>query len=118
MTAPVINAQAERSQQEIRLRRQRVMLWLRYAVLVVLALLFMFPIAWSFVNSIKLRSEALAVPPTYLPSEISLQNYEGTYNLRQDRHRAACLQQHGCRADHGRRQHRLEHTRRLRIRAL
>ncbi len=76
MTAPVNLAQTERSQQEIRRLRRRALLALRYLILIVLALLFLFPIAWSFVNSIKLPAEALAVPPTYLPTEISLQNYE------------------------------------------
>ena len=76
MTAPAINARAERSQQELRQLRRRLMLMLRYVALIIFAILFLFPIAWSFVNSIKLPSEALAVPPTYLPSQISLKNYE------------------------------------------
>jgi len=76
MNAPAFDASADRSQQEIRRMRQRALLWLRYLVLVILALLFLFPIAWSFINSIKTPAEALAVPPTYLPSEISLANYE------------------------------------------
>ena len=64
------------TQQEIRRLRRRALLALRYAVLLVLAFLFLFPILWSFINSIKLPAEALAVPPTYLPSEISLVNYD------------------------------------------
>ena len=43
--------------------------------LLVLAILFLFPILWSFLNSIKLPSEAMAVPPTYLPAVISFDNY-------------------------------------------
>ena len=63
------------TQQEIRRARRRALLWLRYLALVILALLFLFPIAWSFINSIKLPAEALAVPPTYLPTRVSFENY-------------------------------------------
>ncbi len=63
------------TQQEIRRLRRRALLWLRYVALLVLAILFLFPILWSFLNSIKLPSEAMAVPPTYLPEVISFDNY-------------------------------------------
>ncbi len=46
-----------------------------YAVLVFLAALFLFPLAWSFLNSVKTPKEALAVPPTYLPTSIVFDNY-------------------------------------------
>lgn len=46
-----------------------------YAVLIVLAALFLFPLVWSFLNSLKTPPEALAVPPTYLPTQIVLDNY-------------------------------------------
>ena len=36
---------------------------------------FCFPYFWSFLNSLKLPAEALAVPPTYLPTRIVLDNY-------------------------------------------
>ncbi|MCY4539023.1 MAG: carbohydrate ABC transporter permease [Chloroflexi bacterium] len=55
--------------------RRRALLSLRYLVLVVLAFLFLFPILWSFLNSIKLPSEAMAVPPTYFPTVIAFDNY-------------------------------------------
>ena len=63
------------SQQEKRHLRQRAVLRLHYLVLVVLAFLFLFPILWSLLNSLKMPSEALAVPPTYLPSRLVLENY-------------------------------------------
>ena len=63
------------SQQELRRTRRRALLSVHYAVLVVLALLFLFPIFWSFLNSLKLPAEALAVSPTYLPTRIVLDNY-------------------------------------------
>ena len=46
-----------------------------YAVLIVLAALFLFPLVWSFLNSIKKPAEAMAVPPTYIPTTIVLDNY-------------------------------------------
>jgi multiple sugar transport system permease protein len=46
-----------------------------YAVLIVLAALFLFPLVWSFLNSIKKPAEAMAVPPTYLPTTIVFDNY-------------------------------------------
>ncbi len=66
---------ARRSQQEMRHLRQRNLRWLQYVVLSALALLFLFPILWSLLNSLKLPAEALAVPPTYLPSQLVLENY-------------------------------------------
>ena len=63
------------TQQEIRRLRRRALLWLRYLALLVLAFLFLFPILWSFLNSVKLPSEAMAVPPTYFPTVISFDNY-------------------------------------------
>lgn len=61
--------------QEMRRLRRRLNLSLRYALLILLAFLFMFPMLWSFLNSIKMPSEALAVPPTYLPTVIVFDNY-------------------------------------------
>ena len=65
----------ELTQQQRRRIRQRALLFFRYFVLTVLALLFLFPIGWSLLNSLKKPSEALAVPPTYLPTEIVFENY-------------------------------------------
>ena len=61
--------------QQIRRLREQVLLVARYVLLIVLALLFMFPIFWSFLNSIKPPSEALAAPPTYLPTQVVFDNY-------------------------------------------
>ena len=46
-----------------------------YAVCIVLSLLFLFPVVWSMMTSLKPPAEALASPPTYLPSTITLENY-------------------------------------------
>ncbi len=46
-----------------------------YAALIFLAALFLFPLAWSFLNSVKTPKEALSVPPTYLPTTVVFDNY-------------------------------------------
>ncbi|MCC7448224.1 MAG: carbohydrate ABC transporter permease [Anaerolineae bacterium] len=46
-----------------------------YAFSLILAFLFLFPIAWSILTSLKPTIEASASPPTFLPSYISLDNY-------------------------------------------
>jgi multiple sugar transport system permease protein len=48
---------------------------LLYAFCIVMAVLFLAPIAASISNSLKTPSEAAAVPPHYLPSSLSLENY-------------------------------------------
>ncbi len=48
---------------------------LYYAVCSLLALLFLFPIAWSFFTSIKPPAEANAAPPNLWPSSLSFDNY-------------------------------------------
>ena len=79
MTASLLQdgqaGRGELTQQQMHRARRRAVLKVHYLVLVVLAFLFLFPILWSFVNSLKLPSEALAVPPTYLPTQIALVNY-------------------------------------------
>ncbi len=75
MRSTAASAHRGLTQQQIRHWRRRALLALRYIILIVLALLFVFPIAWSFINSIKLPAEAMTVPPTYLPSQIALENY-------------------------------------------
>ena len=65
----------ELTQQQRRRIHRRALLFSKYFVLTVLALLFLFPIGWSLLNSLKKPSEALAVPPTYLPTEIVFENY-------------------------------------------
>ncbi len=76
-TAPDARKQRDelRTEQQKRRRRQRIRRIAHYFVLLLLAFLFLFPILWSFLNSIKLPAEALAVPPTYLPTQIVLDNY-------------------------------------------
>lgn len=46
-----------------------------YVLCIVLAVLFMFPIVWSAISSLKPPAEASAIPPTFLPSQIDIRNY-------------------------------------------
>jgi multiple sugar transport system permease protein len=41
----------------------------------ILVVVFLFPIAWSILTSLKPADEASAVPPTFLPSQLSFNNY-------------------------------------------
>lgn len=56
--------------------KHRLSMFLLYAFCITMAVLFLAPIAASVLTSLKTPSEAAAVPPTYLPSELSYENYE------------------------------------------
>ncbi|MEP7293241.1 MAG: carbohydrate ABC transporter permease, partial [Chloroflexota bacterium] len=58
-------------------KRPRFSIWraLIYILCVVLAVLFLFPIIWSAISSLKPPAEASAIPPTFLPSQIDFRNY-------------------------------------------
>jgi multiple sugar transport system permease protein len=43
----------------------------------VLAVAFLFPLVWAFLNSVKSAEEASRVPPTWFPESLSLENYSG-----------------------------------------
>jgi multiple sugar transport system permease protein len=49
------------------------LLW--WGVCIFLSILLLFPIVWSMISSLKTPAEAAAVPPTFLPSQISWENY-------------------------------------------
>ena len=51
-----------------------------YVLCISLVILFLSPLIFSFLNSIKSPAEASAVPPTYLPSSFSLESYLDLYN--------------------------------------
>ena len=48
---------------------------LNWAFAFTLALVFLFPIAWSLLNSLKTTAGASAVPPSYWPEQWSFENY-------------------------------------------
>ncbi len=49
--------------------------FLLYLVFIALAVIFLFPITWSVITSVKPPAEAAAIPPTGLPSRITWDNY-------------------------------------------
>ncbi len=52
-----------------------------YLVCSVLLFIFVFPILWVMVNSVKPPDEASAAPPTFLPTHLSWQNYQALGNI-------------------------------------
>jgi len=46
-----------------------------YFVMVVLAVVFIFPLAWTFVSSLKVEEKIVSYPPIWIPSEPTLYNY-------------------------------------------
>jgi multiple sugar transport system permease protein len=54
---------------------------LRYAVMTVLALLFVLPLVWMFSTSLKETAETLTVPPTFWPSVPQWANYADAWGL-------------------------------------
>ena len=55
--------------------RSSVFKVLLYAICTLLAILFLFPIVWSVISSLKPPAEASASPSTFLPSTVSFLNY-------------------------------------------
>lgn len=53
---------------------------LYYIVCTVLALIFLFPIGWSILSSLKPASESTQSPATFLPSHITFENYTSILN--------------------------------------
>jgi len=42
-----------------------------------LSILFLFPLVWAMLNSVKSRAEANQQPPTWFPHDLSIANYQG-----------------------------------------
>jgi multiple sugar transport system permease protein len=62
---------------ESAVKPQGFRLWraILYLLCIVLAVLFLFPIVWSAISSLKPPAEASAIPPTFFPSQIDFRNY-------------------------------------------
>lgn len=65
-------AQPRSNSAPVAIRWQPVLI---YIVCIILAILFLFPIVWTGINSVKPPAEASASPPTFLPSRIEFENY-------------------------------------------
>jgi len=68
----IMQSLAARPQRRPSLRLSRI---LYYLVCSVLAIVFLFPLAWSVLTALKPSDEAQAIPPTFLPSHISWDNF-------------------------------------------
>ena len=66
------NTLASRSQTHFGQRTVKVLI---YVLCIVLAVLFLAPIVLALLSSLKTSSEAAAVPPTFVPSKLSFENY-------------------------------------------
>jgi multiple sugar transport system permease protein len=56
-------------------QRYGTRLTLRYAIAVVLTIIFLFPIYWLFIISFKTADEIFAFPPVWYPESLQLRNY-------------------------------------------
>jgi multiple sugar transport system permease protein len=56
--------------------RRGAILALKYAYLLAFALFFIFPVFWTAVNAFKLPRDILTYPPVWIPTELTLQNFE------------------------------------------
>ncbi|QIN83288.1 ABC transporter permease subunit [Rubrobacter tropicus] len=52
-----------------------------YALMIVLAVVFLLPLIWMFVSSLKPESEVLVIPPSFFPTEIRWQNYVDVFGI-------------------------------------
>jgi multiple sugar transport system permease protein len=48
-----------------------------YLLVLVIVIVFLFPVYWTLLTSIKAKAELFDYPPRLIPSEITLKNYEG-----------------------------------------
>ena len=56
-------------------RNDRLGAWLLYGIGGLLAIVFLFPLAWAVLSSFKPSAEILLSPPTWLPERLSFENY-------------------------------------------
>ncbi len=49
---------------------------LMYVVLLLLAIIFVFPVAWAFVSSLKPEAQIVSYPPVWIPKTPTLSNYQ------------------------------------------
>lgn len=50
-----------------------------YGFLLVVAIYVLFPFAWMFSTALKTESEALAIPPTWIPRELTVESFVGIW---------------------------------------
>jgi multiple sugar transport system permease protein len=57
--------------------RQRMQIWLRVLVVLLITLVFLFPVYWLFMTAFKTPSEIFSNPPTWVPSQLNWDNFSG-----------------------------------------
>lgn len=78
---PVYTRSREAAASYNRLRVKKIFGYsLTYIVLTVIALVFMLPLFWMLSTSLKARQDIMAWPPTWIPSEIHLENYATAFS--------------------------------------
>ena len=73
----------KRKQTELRIRdaRKAALTAVKYAILIVGALVMMFPFIWMLLTSLKTLPEAISIPPQWFPESPQWENYEYSWNL-------------------------------------
>lgn len=59
--------------------------WLLHLVLVLLSVLFLFPLAWMISTSLKPIAETMKTPPTWIPSQAQWHNYKDAFTYQSDK---------------------------------
>src|SRR5437660_9748495 len=72
--AAILADKIENRKSKIENPRQRNA-WLVHLALIVLSVVFIFPLFWLISTSLKPLSETMKMPPTYIPSHIQWGNY-------------------------------------------
>lgn len=64
--------------------RRRAKLFLSYAALILLTIIFVAPLAWMFVTSLKTNPETTRMPLTWIPQDFSVEGYREIFNASSD----------------------------------
>lgn len=75
------SAKAAVSRDAARARTDLTRAALVYGLLLVLSVIFLLPLAWMIVTSLKTRQEAIIFPPTIIPHEVHLANFKEAWTF-------------------------------------
>lgn len=64
--------------------RRRAKIFLSYAALILLTIIFVAPLAWMFVTSLKTNPETTRMPLTWIPQDFSVEGYTEIFNASSD----------------------------------
>ncbi|MDF2670589.1 MAG: sugar transporter permease [Paenibacillus sp.] len=57
----------------------RTLKWATYAILVLLSLLWIFPVLWTVLSAFKTKTELYSAPPVFWPSEFTLEHFVSAF---------------------------------------